>query len=356
MSYAPADRGPFPVGVQSIKLRDRRREGRLLVTEIWYPADEQHRGQDLARATNDLYELLPGVPGLAASRQQAVRDADPTEPQGPLVVFSHGFGSHRRQSTYLCTHLASHGYIVAAPDHLGNTARDVGQLVMGAMGAGRVPRLYEAMPAVVQARPEDLLAVARELPQANESKIALPDESSPLGIVGHSFGGWTALVAAARSTRVGACVALAPAGGRSTIPGRGLRQIVERECSRSVPTLIVAGERDALLPLDGVRDLVALLPEPKRLQVLARADHMHFCDYPKATHEMMRKLLARPVAAPIADMLLSDGLAPFSDLLDGEQALAAVRAITLAHLDATLRQSQAAARYLVSELPHALLS
>jgi len=31
------------------------------------------------------------------------------------------FGGHRRQSTFFCTHLASHGYVVAAADHTGNT-------------------------------------------------------------------------------------------------------------------------------------------------------------------------------------------------------------------------------------------
>jgi hypothetical protein len=35
-------------------------------------------------------------------------------------VFSHGYGAHRRQSTFFCTHLLSHGYVVAM-DHTGNT-------------------------------------------------------------------------------------------------------------------------------------------------------------------------------------------------------------------------------------------
>ena len=39
-------------------------------------------------------------------------------------MVSHGFGGHRRQSTHFCTHLDSHGYVVAAPDHLGNTTME----------------------------------------------------------------------------------------------------------------------------------------------------------------------------------------------------------------------------------------
>jgi Platelet-activating factor acetylhydrolase, isoform II len=35
----------------------------------------------------------------------------------PLVIFSHSSGGNRRSSTFLCEHLASHGYVVAALDH-----------------------------------------------------------------------------------------------------------------------------------------------------------------------------------------------------------------------------------------------
>lgn len=35
----------------------------------------------------------------------------------PLIVFSHYSGGHRRSATFLCTHLASHGYVVAVLDH-----------------------------------------------------------------------------------------------------------------------------------------------------------------------------------------------------------------------------------------------
>ena len=46
MTYNPFTRGPNPVGVRTIEFRD----DSLAVTqvvEIWYPATERHRGQDL---------------------------------------------------------------------------------------------------------------------------------------------------------------------------------------------------------------------------------------------------------------------------------------------------------------------
>ena len=47
----------------------------------------------------------------------AVRDAAAQPGTYPLIVFSHSSGGRRRQSSFLCTHLCSHGYVVAALDH-----------------------------------------------------------------------------------------------------------------------------------------------------------------------------------------------------------------------------------------------
>src|SRR5438045_8791277 len=57
-------------------------------------------------------------PADTPRRQTAVRDAAAVPGTWPLIVFSHGSASwRRRMSTYLCTHLSSHGYVVAALDH-----------------------------------------------------------------------------------------------------------------------------------------------------------------------------------------------------------------------------------------------
>ena len=66
-----------------------------------------------------------------------MRDATPA-PGGPFpgVVFSHGMAGHRRQSTFLCTHLASHGFVVASPDHVGNTLPEMLPLFMPIDAAG----------------------------------------------------------------------------------------------------------------------------------------------------------------------------------------------------------------------------
>src|SRR6266849_2624361 len=112
--YDPFARGRFPVGVRTIEARDTARD-RVFPCEIWYPAAAQYAGQDLAPETQDSFTASsPDAP----RRQMAIRDAAAQPGTWPLVVYSHGSASwRRRMSTYLCTHLSSHGYVVAALDH-----------------------------------------------------------------------------------------------------------------------------------------------------------------------------------------------------------------------------------------------
>ena len=97
MRYEPFARGPHPVGVRSADLVDDGR-GRRLTVEVWYPAAAQYQRRDVDPETCDRYELLAGFPLVT---QEAVRDAAPAGGAFPLVVFSHGYGGHRRQSTFL---------------------------------------------------------------------------------------------------------------------------------------------------------------------------------------------------------------------------------------------------------------
>jgi len=80
-AYDPFARGPFPVGVRTLELS---RGGRLLPVELWYPATDEYAGRDVAEATRDRYELIPGFPFVW---QEAVRDATPRRGRHALVAF-----------------------------------------------------------------------------------------------------------------------------------------------------------------------------------------------------------------------------------------------------------------------------
>lgn len=112
-AYDPLVRGPYPVGVRTLQVLDTVRY-RLFPCEVWYPAAAWHVGQDSALATQDVFTVPPAD---TPRRQMAVRDAPAERRYYPLTLFSHSSRGWRRQSTFLCTHLSSHGYVVAALDH-----------------------------------------------------------------------------------------------------------------------------------------------------------------------------------------------------------------------------------------------
>src|SRR5688500_3091089 len=214
MAYDPFERGNLPVGVRTFNWHDEARS-RPLTVEVWYPATEAHRGQDLAEATRDAYERIPGFP---PGWQEAVRDAAPHGGAHPLVVFSHGFGAHRRQSTFLCTHLASHGYVVAAVDHTGNTIIDVAQAALQVMMGNPMPDPVPLVNELIDARPKDMSFVLDELLAGRLGVDPSMLDAERIGIAGHSFGGWTTLQTAGRDKRIRAALPMAPAGGKSPLP------------------------------------------------------------------------------------------------------------------------------------------
>lgn len=121
----------------------------------------------------------PTYAGLWPS-EVAWSDAAPAAGPFPLAVFSHGHQGYAENSSFLMEHLASHGWVVVAPDHLGNTVFD---------GADRTAAIYAQ-------RPLDIRATL-------DHALALPDGHPLLGRVtgpavafGHSFGGYTVLALA----------------------------------------------------------------------------------------------------------------------------------------------------------------
>jgi predicted dienelactone hydrolase len=337
-AYDPFVRGPFPVGVRTLALV---RGDRPLPVEVWYPATDEYAGMDVAEETRDRYELIPGLPFVW---QDAVRDATPRPGRHPLVAFSHGYGGHRRQSTFLCTHLASHGYVVAAPDHTGNTILEVVQAVMTLQSGGTLPHPDTVLRELVALRPADVSFALDHI--LGMDGLADPDR---IGMAGHSFGGWTTLTATARDRRIRAAVPLAPAGGASPLPVDRLRESVDLRWERDVPTLYVVAERDSLLPLAGMHELFARTPSRKRMVVLADADHLHFCDRVEESHELFRTMPQDPLFEHI-----QKAIPPITELVPGERAHLAIRGLAVAHLDAHLRRDGAAAELLAGDVGAAL--
>jgi dienelactone hydrolase len=333
--YDPFVRGRFPVGVRTVKALDTVRN-RLFSCEIWYPAAGQHAGQDIAPGTLDFFTLPSGD---TRRSQMAVRNAAAQPGTYALVIFSHHSGGHRRAATFLCTHLSSHGYVVAALDHSEVVAAELapkdGETAeqktarAEAWIANRVPDTCFLLDCLLNGPPWD-----------SETKL----DPTQIGIVGHSFGGWTALAALGVERRIRGVVALAPGGSSQPKPGI-LRGELTFNWGRDVPTLYLAAENDILLPLAGMYELFERTPATKQMVILRRADHLHFMDNVEEVHEAMRKM---PFSGELA--WIPKEMRPIAELCSGEQAHLFVRGLTLCHMDAVLSQREEAHRFLAGDI------
>jgi dienelactone hydrolase len=332
--YDPFGRGRFPVGVVTVDAPDAVR-GRVYPCEIWYPATPQYAGQDVAPETQDFFP----VPGRDTPRRQAaVRDAAVQPGTYPLVVYSHHGLGHRRVATFLCTHLASHGYVVAALDHSEVVAEELAPQP-GQSAEQRAPRIAAW---IANRVPDIRLLLDRLLTGAWESATAL--DPTRIGIVGHSFGGWTALAAPDVERRIQAVVAHAPGGTSQPRPGI-IPVKLAFNWGRDVPTLYLAAEQDVPVPLAGVDELFDRTPGSPQMVVLRRADHQHFVDEVEHEHEA-----ARAMSFPEEGAWIPKAMLPIGELCSGEQAHLLVRGLTLCHLDATLRNQAEARRLLAGDV------
>ncbi len=114
--YASAfsERGPYPVGITTLALETGPR------VEVWYPAVQGTTGTDsydMREFTPDTIQALLTGDADSTFTIEAGRDADAAEGPFPVVLFSHGSAGIRLQSSFLTSHLASWGMVVASPDH-----------------------------------------------------------------------------------------------------------------------------------------------------------------------------------------------------------------------------------------------
>lgn len=161
----PGAAGPYRAGATTFVATDSR--GRELKMEVWYPTD----GTTGA----------PGDYSPMTLQLDALRNAEPLPGPWPMVAFSHGSQAIRFQSAFLTEHLATHGFVVVAPDHARNTMFDNDDDAMGQVMLDRPDDIVESV--------ELLLSEA-----ASDGLLAGVVEDGDWAIVGHSFGALTSLI------------------------------------------------------------------------------------------------------------------------------------------------------------------
>jgi dienelactone hydrolase len=238
----PEQMGPYPVGVTSIQFDDASRPdvelgARPLRTEIWYPTVDAAKGMPKNLFSDFIMRgTIPGSVDAANEsltfyksgktlaefekgyKNVSVRDAQVRDGKWPLIVFSHGSGGTRVGYVFFTEFMASHGYIVMACDHIGNSRYTlVNNKVVVAAGnrADATPAEKARSQASAADRPKDisfLIDMATRMTQGSDSRFAGRIDLEKIGAAGMSYGGWTTEAVVDREKRVKAGVMLAPGG------------------------------------------------------------------------------------------------------------------------------------------------
>lgn len=299
-TYPPYLWGPYCVGVRSMRkyFGD---YSRWINIMVWYPAV-------CPSPSSRHYKYMWLLEGNAYEDIAADSSSAPY----PIILFSHGNKGINFQSFSLTEYLASHGFIVAAPNHPGNTMYDSPS--------------DEQMALIALERPDDIAFTYDKIVEANRNPddrfYSMVDEWS-VGMLGHSFGGYTSLVISGASidvdaakdrcssgeiesifcdyinvwpsgeviTRppqmwvVGAGIALAP-GGYQAFYDEGLATV-------NVPVMVFGGTLDEWCSLEEeTRPIYSGLPPPAYKIEIDGAGHMSFTDICRIPGSMLIPELA----------------------------------------------------------------
>lgn len=116
-------------------------------------------------------------------------------PQGPLVVLSHGFGADRFFLNYMAEHLSSHGLTVVSLEHPGSNLKALEGLPIDPAIVESPSRLLPASEFLD--RPRDVSFVLDRLEDLNQqADFQGLFNTEDVTIIGHSLGGYTGLALA----------------------------------------------------------------------------------------------------------------------------------------------------------------
>jgi alpha-beta hydrolase superfamily lysophospholipase len=269
--------GPYKVGVATQALADRS-------VLIFYPADEVSARSSAHITSYDSGNVVdPGTraqlssvipPFVTAVAVDEYRDPKiNTHGPFPVVLFSHGLGTANELSSLHLTHLASWGFVVAAPEH---KERD-----LAAVSAGKA-----SVPPTGDQDIRDLANTLQLLRADNSQRAGRFSgalDLSKIAVEGHSAGGLTATQFAAREPAVKAVIAQAPspvvAGAFGTAAHEAHALATSRQGTPpNAATLIIAPDHDVTIATATTQAVYTWLQTPKRLIMLKNSGHNVFTD------------------------------------------------------------------------------
>ena len=196
--------GPAAVGVLTTVATDTDR-ARTLPVEVWYPIESSGTASEVIdfetgpdrRAT--LSGLLDAAPeACVAKTTTATRDAAASTGEYPLVLYSHCYTCTRWSAHAVMERLASHGFVVVAPDHIGDTLFD-------RLDGNAAPLNNE----LVDVREADIRFLIDRVLAGGVLPDGVTPNAAQVGMLGHSIGSVTAGKVAENDSRIAGVVGLA---------------------------------------------------------------------------------------------------------------------------------------------------
>ena len=173
LAPAPDQPGPFRVGFRTLQ-RSYVPVGlpaaRTLTVSVWYPTTAT-QGEPATYLLGEDPDAFADAPLAAA----------PAGKRYPVHVFTHGHQGYAGSSPHIARRFASHGWVVAAPEHAGNTIADP---------SDRPTSIYWLRSADVTATLDALAQLKAPDPLAGKC------DTDRVLLSGHSFGGFTVFLSA----------------------------------------------------------------------------------------------------------------------------------------------------------------